>query len=53
MAGRSNCKESAVKSFNDWERLKYDKWVSAEVFDFSPEGKLIAEESMKSIIEIE
>ena len=33
--------------------LKFDKWVSLEVFDFSPGGKTIAEESMAILKEIE
>jgi len=42
-----------VKAFQTLKDLKYDKWVSLEVFDFSPGGKKIAEESMKVLKEIE
>jgi sugar phosphate isomerase/epimerase len=42
-----------VKAFQTLKDLGYDKWVSLEVFDFSPGGKKIAEESMKVLKEIE
>jgi len=35
------------------KKLNYNKWVSVEVFDPSPGGKFIAEETMKSLLEIE
>jgi D-psicose/D-tagatose/L-ribulose 3-epimerase len=41
---------SVIKKLKE---LKYNKWVSVEVFDFSPGGKFIAEESMKTFKEIE
>ena len=42
-----------VKAFQALKDLKYDKWISLEVFDFSPGGKRIAEESMKVLKQIE
>jgi D-psicose/D-tagatose/L-ribulose 3-epimerase len=41
---------SVIKKLKE---LNYNKWVSVEVFDFSPGGKFIAEESMKTFMEIE
>ncbi|MHC4752364.1 MAG: sugar phosphate isomerase/epimerase family protein, partial [Planctomycetota bacterium] len=34
-----------VKAFQTLKDLKYNKWISLEVFDFSPGGRKIAEES--------
>jgi sugar phosphate isomerase/epimerase len=42
-----------VKAFQTLKDLKYDKWISLEVFDFSPGGKTIAEESMSVLKQIE
>jgi sugar phosphate isomerase/epimerase len=42
-----------VKAFQTLKDLKYDKWISLEVFDFSPGGKRIAEESMMVLKQIE
>jgi len=42
-----------VKAFQTVKDLKYDKWISLEVFDFSPGGKRIAEESMATLKKIE
>jgi sugar phosphate isomerase/epimerase len=42
-----------VKAFQTLKDLKYDKWISLEVFDFSPGGKVIAEESMRTLKQIE
>jgi len=42
-----------VKVFEVLKKLNYDKWISVEVFDFSPGGEKIAEESMKTFKEIE
>jgi len=42
-----------VKAFQVLNDFKYDRWVSVEVFDFSPGGKRIAEESMKVLKQIE
>lgn len=42
-----------VKAFQLLKDLKYNKWISLEVFDFSPGGKTIAEESMRTLRQIE
>jgi sugar phosphate isomerase/epimerase len=42
-----------VKAFQTLKDLRYDKWVSLEVFDFAPGGKVIAEESMAALKQIE
>jgi sugar phosphate isomerase/epimerase len=42
-----------IPVFQTLRDLNYKKWVSLEVFDFSPGGKFIAEESMKTFLEIE
>jgi sugar phosphate isomerase/epimerase len=42
-----------VQVFKVLNELNYDKWISVEVFDFSPGGEKIAEESMKTFKEIE
>jgi sugar phosphate isomerase/epimerase len=42
-----------IKAFQTLKDLNYDKWISLEVFDFSPGGKKIAEESMRTLREIE
>ena len=42
-----------VSTFQLLKDLGYDKWISLEVFDFSPGGKVIAEESMKVLKQIE
>ena len=42
-----------VKAFQTLKDLQYDKWISLEVFDFSPGGKKIAEESMRVLKQIE
>jgi sugar phosphate isomerase/epimerase len=42
-----------VNAFQTLKDLKYGKWISLEVFDFSPGGKKIAEESMRTLKQIE
>jgi D-psicose/D-tagatose/L-ribulose 3-epimerase len=42
-----------VDAFQVLKDLRYDKWISLEVFDFSPGGKRIAEESMAALRQIE
>lgn len=42
-----------VDAFQALKDLRYDKWISLEVFDFSPGGKRIAEESMATLRRIE
>ena len=42
-----------VEAFQTLKDLKYDKWISLEVFGFSPGGRRIAEESMRTLKQIE
>ena len=42
-----------VPTFQLLKDLNYNKWVSLEVFDFSPGGRTIAQESMRVLKEIE
>jgi len=42
-----------VKAFQVLKDMRYNHWVSLEVFDFSPGGKTIAEESMRTLKQIE
>jgi sugar phosphate isomerase/epimerase len=42
-----------AKAFQTLKDLKYDKWISLEVFDFTPGGRKIAEESMSVLKQIE
>lgn len=42
-----------VKAFQTLKDLRFDKWISLEVFDFSPGGRRIAEESMRTLKQIE
>jgi len=42
-----------TKAFQTLKDFKYDKWISLEVFDFTPGGKKIAEESMSVLKQIE
>ena len=42
-----------VDSFKALRELNYDKWVSLEIFDFAPGGKVIAEESMEVLNALE
>lgn len=51
--GTGNAVNDYVKAFQTLKDLKYDKWISLEVFDFSPGGKRIAEESMSTLRQIE
>jgi len=51
--GTGNAVNDYVKAFQTLKDLKYDKWVSLEVFDFSPGGKKIAEESIEVLKQIE
>lgn len=45
--GTGNGETEYLEAFQLLKDLGYDEWVSLEVFDFSPGGKKIAEESMK------
>jgi sugar phosphate isomerase/epimerase len=51
--GTGTAVNNYVKAFQTLKDLKYDKWISLEVFDFSPGGRKIAEESMRILREIE
>ena len=51
--GTGNARQTFVSAFQTLKDLGYDKWVSLEVFDFSPGGKVIAEESIKVLKAIE
>jgi sugar phosphate isomerase/epimerase len=42
-----------VKAFQTLKDLRYDKWISLEVFEFSPGGRRIANESMRILKQIE
>jgi D-psicose/D-tagatose/L-ribulose 3-epimerase len=51
--GTGNGVSQYITAFQTLKDLHYDRWVSLEVFDFSPGGKVIAEESMKVLKQIE
>jgi sugar phosphate isomerase/epimerase len=51
--GTGTAANDFAKAFQTLTDLKYDKWISLEVFDFSPGGKKIAEESMSVLKQIE
>jgi D-psicose/D-tagatose/L-ribulose 3-epimerase len=51
--GTGTADRDYIKAFQTLKDLKYDKWISLEVFDFSPGGKRIAEESIRTLREIE
>ena len=51
--GAGNGVKDFVGAFQRLKNLHYDKWVSLEVFDFSPGPKTIAKESMKALKAIE
>jgi sugar phosphate isomerase/epimerase len=51
--GTGNGVNQYITAFQKLEDLHYDRWVSLEVFDFSPGGKVIAKESMKVLKQIE
>lgn len=51
--GTGTAVQDYVKAFQTLKDLGYDKWISLEVFDFSPGGKTIAEESMRTLKQIE
>ena len=42
-----------VKAFQVLKDMGYNRWISLEVFDFSPGGKTIANESMRTLKQIE
>lgn len=51
--GQGDAVNTYVKAFQQLKNLKYDKWISLEVFDFEPGGATIAEESMAILKQIE
>ncbi|MBN2314851.1 MAG: sugar phosphate isomerase/epimerase, partial [Sedimentisphaerales bacterium] len=51
--GTGNAVNDYVKAFQVLKDLGFSEWVSLEVFDFSPGGKTIAEESIRVLREIE
>jgi sugar phosphate isomerase/epimerase len=51
--GTGTAVQDYVKAFQTLKDLGYDKWISLEVFDFSPGGRTIAEESMRTLKQIE
>jgi len=51
--GTGTAANDYVKAFQTLKDLRYGKWISLEVFDFTPGGKAIAEESMTVLKEIE
>jgi sugar phosphate isomerase/epimerase len=51
--GAGNAVNEYVKAFQTLQDLNYDKWVSLEVFDFSPGPQTIADESIKTLKKIE
>jgi sugar phosphate isomerase/epimerase len=51
--GTGNAVNDYVKAFQTLKDLGYQHWVSLEVFDFSPGGEKIANESMGILKQIE
>ena len=51
--GTGNALNDYVKAFQVLKDMRFRDWVSLEVFDFSPGGKKIAEESINILREIE
>ncbi len=51
--GTGNAVNDYVKAFQVLKDMRYNRWISLEVFDFSPGGKTIAEESMRILKQIE
>jgi D-psicose/D-tagatose/L-ribulose 3-epimerase len=51
--GTGNAVNDYVKAFQVLKDGRYNRWISLEVFDFSPGGKTIANESMKTLKQIE
>lgn len=51
--GTGDAVEDYVQTFQALKDLGYARWISLEVFDFSPGGKTIAQESMKTLKQIE
>lgn len=51
--GTGDAVETFVDSFKALRELNYNKWISLEIFDFAPGGKVIAEESMQVLKQLE
>ncbi len=51
--GTGNAVNDYVAAFQYLKSVLYNEWVSLEVFDFTPGGKVIANESMKVLRQIE
>jgi len=51
--GTGNAVNDYVKAFQVLKDMRYNHWISLEVFDFSPGGKTIANESMNTLKQIE
>ena len=51
--GTGNAVNDFVPAFQYLKDIRYSKWVSLEVFDFAPGGRVIAQESMKTLRRIE
>jgi D-psicose/D-tagatose/L-ribulose 3-epimerase len=51
--GTGTAVDDYVKAFQVLKDMRYNRWISLEVFDFSPGGKTIATESMRTLKQIE
>ncbi|HPN33176.1 MAG TPA: sugar phosphate isomerase/epimerase family protein [bacterium] len=51
--GTGNAAKDFVAAFQTLKDLRYNQWVSLEVFDFTPGAKTIAEESMRVLRQLE
>ncbi|MBN2592773.1 MAG: sugar phosphate isomerase/epimerase [Sedimentisphaerales bacterium] len=51
--GTGNAVNDYVKAFQVLKDMRYNHWISLEVFDFTPGGKKIANESMRTLKQIE
>ena len=51
--GEGNAVNDFVEAFQLLKDLRYNRWISLEVFDFAPGGKVIGQESMKTLKQIE
>jgi sugar phosphate isomerase/epimerase len=51
--GSGNAENEFFASFRKLKDLRFDKWISVEVFDFSPGAETLAAESLKTLRAIE
>ena len=51
--GTGNAVNDYVKAFQVLKDMRYNHWISLEVFDFAPGGRTIATESMRTLKQIE